>query len=326
MSERYPGWVNGMDAQDARLATGTLVAPSTIGDGTQVQAQSGVRVGPGNPGEVSPGSGLSVQVNPFHGVIQDGSSAVGGAYLVTLDATKTVPLEPAEETTSRVDLVVAELVKQDEENPSGFVVRAVRGADGSQDPPATPPGAIALATVAVTAGAGQISASDITDTRPWTCAAGGILRIRDASDRPTVGLHAGLYVHNWAEGVLEMYDGSAWRRFVPEIDSGWRDLTVNSPAWLQRDGRPPPQIRRYGNMVFMRGFIVRNTADSTMRRATTVPAGFRPAFEHHWTSPVGGGNTNAHIILRSDGAVEHWALEENPAGEYFTLFTSWLLG
>jgi hypothetical protein len=323
MAERYPGWVNGMDAQDARLATGTLVAPAVSSGTVQVQSQPGIRPGPGNPGRVEPATGLTVRVVPFQGVIQDGASATGGAYLVTLDAAKTVSLSSASTANFRVDLVVAEVVTPTAENPAGFVIRAIRGTDGSETPPATPATAISLATVRVNQSATQIAAGDITDTRPWTCAAGGILRIWNANTRPS-SPYPGLYVYNHADRVLEMWDGTSWRRYLPEDDTGWQTVTLTS-NWTPYQSSHV-QLRRIGRVAYLRGnasprVAIPSPGDSVI---CTLPSAFRPTQIRTWAA-LSQGTVLVNLTMSTNGDVfTHDAAIG--ANRWVSVDSSWALG
>lgn len=335
MSERYPGWVDGMDAREARLATGGLVVPATAGesgDGLRaIQARSGLRPAAGSPGLVRPAdAGLAVTVDPFQATIQDGSTAVGGAYLVTLDSPKEIRLTESSQTDDRTDLIVAELAEPDDDNPGGFLVRAVTGSYDTTGPPDLPATAIALAEVEIPTGATAVDPASLTDRRSWTCAVGGVLPIANSSARPE-NPYPGLYVHNRAIGTLEMYDGDGWRRFLPEDDTGWIDLDLNAEGgWLPRPGYRTPQVRRVGSTAFLRGYAVKGPDVSTDdRRVITVPEGTRPGAHHRWAAvmqgPSGGQERDiVDLILNQGGSVEHWDHAANPSGYWFVTMTSWL--
>src|SRR5438552_17450675 len=71
--ERHPGWVTGINDFEARLASGTLVYPSSGVDALDpLRVRSGIKDAGGNPGQVV-WSTNKVTVNPFQAVIQDPS-------------------------------------------------------------------------------------------------------------------------------------------------------------------------------------------------------------------------------------------------------------
>ena len=241
MTERYPGWVDGMDAQDARLATGTLAFPATEQGVGQVQARSGLRPGPGEPGRVVVTTTGVLEVLPFQGVIQDAEGSASGAYLVTLDMPKTIDLlgqRPADQEHPRIDLVVAERVEPAADAPTGFLVHAIHGEPGpNPQPPAVGDAAIKLAQVMVAPQATQLGSDNVIDLRAYTCAVGGVLPITDTDALPT-NAYAGLYVHNIADRTLETFDGTAWHRF-PRIASGtsdkWQPYGSNTGIFVEVD-------------------------------------------------------------------------------------------
>src|SRR5215475_4697728 len=96
MAERHPGWVDGIDAAEARLATGLLVWSHGTGDQLDpLRVRTGLRDGSNYPGRVSLGTG-KVTVNPFQAVVADPSRPGVGPHLVTLDAAKDLPIPAAD--------------------------------------------------------------------------------------------------------------------------------------------------------------------------------------------------------------------------------------
>lgn len=61
-------------------------------------------------------------------------------------------------------------------------------------------------------------------------------------------------------------------------DSGWVDVTVNSP-WVALNSSEKPQVRRMGKQVIMRGSIGNAgvATNASYDGVLTIPTGFRPA-------------------------------------------------
>ena len=85
MAERHPGWVNGVDAAEARLISGALTQAQATGDVLDLlRVRAGIRDSGGFPGRVALGTN-KVTVNPFQAVLADpGSNTVVRALLFVL--------------------------------------------------------------------------------------------------------------------------------------------------------------------------------------------------------------------------------------------------
>ena len=215
MAERNSGWVSGglVDATDARLATGVLVAP---GDGTPIRSRSGVKPAAGAPGLVqatSPTASGSVTVQPFQGVIQAARDVPAGPYLITVDEITTINVlaVKAHPANSRQDLIVA--VQTDTEYGGSSTAMKVRHVPGT---PSTSPvdpvitdDYLPLARVTVGPSVTTITAANIADLRTFTTATGGVLPVANRSARPA-SPYPGEAVYLQAEGLAEIFDGS-WR-------------------------------------------------------------------------------------------------------------------
>ncbi|MCE7001795.1 hypothetical protein LWC34_02910 [Kibdelosporangium philippinense] len=344
MPERDSGWVGGsvVDAEDARLATAALAAPAS----SPVQSRTGLRPAPGDPGLVratgTPSGNVTVQ--PFQAVIQGTRHAGAGAYLTTLDEQKTLKVldVPAHGSYSRIDLVVARQTDaQYGDTTSRFTVEVVAGtADPSPAEPVVPGDVLKLAQITVRANTSSITTADILDLRPYTCAVGGILPVRNADQRP-VDAYNGLYVHRQDTGRLEFFNGSGWKSLVIEDDTGWQPLSLNPFVWLpQRPGVDEDgsgvHVRRIGQVVYLRGTATRRTTPAGHGAViVTIPQAFRPPLAHHWVANTFTGHAppaNAHqfldMSLQRNGEVALWT-DNNvsvPVGETIYLNTSYLLG
>ncbi|WP_328441388.1 hypothetical protein OHA71_39590 [Streptomyces sp. NBC_00444] len=326
--ERDSAWVAGgvIDAEDARLATGVLAAPGA----GPVQARSGIRAATGDPGRVQATTTVSgkVTVAPFQGVIQGTRATAAGAYLVTLGQEKTLDVlgtHPADSANPRNDLVIAR--QRDEQYgdaTTAMTVELVKGtAAATPTDPVVTGDHIPLARIRIPRNATSVANAGIEDLRPWTTAAGGILRVWGAANRPTYP-YTGMYIHRWDTNHLEWYDSSAGWRAVND-DTGWVTLPL-LPNWNVYNNETPA-VRRVGATVHMRGALQTAVALSTNAISMiAVPAGFRPAVGHHWYTALGGVTRGLELMLRTDGAVVLFAQGvQLPATQLIYLNTTWLV-
>ncbi|MFI0544810.1 hypothetical protein ACH3VS_38845 [Streptomyces sp. WSLK1-3] len=327
--ERDSGWISGgvVDAEDARLATGVFAAPGP----SPVQARSGIRPATGDPGRVQVTATVSgkVTVAPFQGVIQGTRASATGAYLVTLGQQKTLDVlgtNPADSSNPRNDLVIArQRDAQYGDATTGMTVELVKGtAAATPVDPAVSGDFITLARIRVAKNASSVAATDIDDLRPWTAAAGGILRVWGEGGRPAYP-YSGMYIHRWDTNHLEWYDSSAGWRAVND-DTGWNNLTL-LPNWVVYNAETPA-VRRVGATVHLRGAVqctVALTANATSLIA--VPAGFRPAVRHHWYTVIGGTTRGLELMLRPDGGIALYPQDSPlPVNQLIYLNTTWLVG
>ncbi|MFJ4100960.1 hypothetical protein [Amycolatopsis japonica] len=341
MPERDSGWVGGavVDAEDARLATAALAAPGR----TPAQSRTGLRPAPGDPGVVRATSTPSgnVTVQPFQAVIQGTRHAAAGAYLATLDEQKTLDVlkVPAHGSYNRHDLVVARQTDaQYGDATSKFVVEVVAGTAASQpaDPVVTGD-VLKLARVTVRANTSAVTGGDITDLRPYTCAVGGILPVRNASERP-LDAYPGLYVHRADTGRLEFWTGGAWKSLLVDDDTGWQVVPVVA-GWTA--GRPGDNqdatvvhVRRIGPTVYVRGAVTRqNTPAGHGTVILTMPQIYQPQYAHRWAGNTWSGHhIGSHqfldLSIEKNGDLAMWTDSSVmvPVDETVMLHTSYLLG
>jgi hypothetical protein len=300
MAERHPGWVTGIDASEARLATGLLTS-SSAGAGDQLdplRTRSGLRDGTGNPGMVTMGTG-KVTVNPFQAVIVDASRPAAGPYLVTLDAAKDIPIEAADETNSRIDLVA---VTVDPAVDPGFTVRVVTGtrAPTPQPPAVGVPTYLLLAQVTVpAAGRGLPS---VADRRQFTAALGGILPAFGAADLPAVA-PIGAFAYRLDTGTLLVRKSSGWVTYSPpggSVDTWQRAALVNGWSNYQEPSFVPASYTRTGDgWVRLQGLV---SGGDITKTVFTLPPGYRPVANHVFSVKVGLGTVGALNVL-TDGRV-----------------------
>lgn len=277
MAERHPGWVNNIDAFEARLATGLLVAAHGVGDALgPLRVRTGIRDAPGNPGKVAVGTN-TVRVNPFQAVIADPARPNLGPYLVTMDAAKELPIGGANASLHRKDLVVAEVIGAE----PGFQVTVYAGENSTSNQPPRPavtnPLSLVLAEVTVP----PTGNPTFVDTRQFTAALNGIIPVWTAADRPA-NPHGSMIIYRMDAGVIETHRNGAWVPYrpprvtridwqAPALANGWSNYAdgyVTAGYCLADDG-----------WVRFRGMI-KNGTFNTSAPLFTLPAEFRPVARH----------------------------------------------
>jgi hypothetical protein len=232
MADRNPLWVSHtgtgvVTIDDARIGISAVWTPGS----SNVNARSGLRPG-GATAPVAPGlvaqqtvADKTVKVNAFQATIP--ASRATGSFIVTLDAVKTIDLltaHPAHASLQRNDLIVAQVSDEASDPANGFTVCQIVGTPSGSptDPvvnttngaPTNSPDYIILARVRVTAGAPTVTTAMIDDLRPpWMVALGGVLPIKNATDRATLTPYEGMPI---------------WR-----IDRQWQEIyNVAAGGWL----------------------------------------------------------------------------------------------
>ncbi|GAA3811501.1 hypothetical protein ACFS5L_32200 [Streptomyces phyllanthi] len=253
--ERDSGWLSGsvVDAEDARLATGVLAAAASD-PGNPVASRTGLKPGPGSPGNVEATSTPSrfVTVRPFQAVIQGTRTSAAGPYLATLAQQKTLDVlaaAPAHTSNPRLALVVAQQTDRQYGDPAdGMVVRVVPG-----DPAVTPVRPtvtgdfLPLAEIKIAAGAGAITQADITDLRVSTVAAGGVLPLKPHESLPADG-YGGQHVYDVKNELDMVRRGNSWRpavtgqiQFFGPSDPGWpKPGSTEATAYVFNQVTIPP--------------------------------------------------------------------------------------
>lgn len=150
-----------------------LVYDSGIVSGSTVGVRGGVMGGSGL--NVSPGTGMSVNVQPGSFVVPNSGTPTAGGYTATLASQATLTVQTADPSNSRIDIVCANVV--DNGNSSSFgQVQIITGvAAPSPSAPSAPANSITLAQITVPAAASAITSGMISDQRPFTTATGGVL-------------------------------------------------------------------------------------------------------------------------------------------------------
>lgn len=253
MAERHPGWVNNIDAPEARLTTGLLVAPQSAGDVLDpLRVRTGIRDAAGYPGLVTLGTN-KVTVNPFQAVLADLAKPADGPYFVTMDAAKELTIGAANASLYRMDLVVAEVIDAEPR----FQVTVYPGDNNASTTPPRPAvtNQRSMVLAEITVPPPDKGAPTLKDTRRFTAALNGILPVMNEADRP-VNPPGSMVIYRLDTKVLETYKGGAWGPYrpprgsvdtwhAPTFQNGWVDYgggfasvgyTITEDGWVRLRG------------------------------------------------------------------------------------------
>lgn len=325
-----PG-VGAVSPAEARLDDAGLLTPQGPG---LITPRTGVLHGPGATtivtGSTDAGP-MTVNVNAHHWVTSRGP-ATDGVYRGANEIARKVSIAAAPASGTRIDVVY---VKQNDQystlTPDGnsdVVYAAVTGTVGAGKPP-IPVGAEELATVTVTPGATTTLSAGITiaNTARLLVARGAPIPVRTLAERDALPKWDGLAVKRLdvPGRPVEECDGTTFRRYTLDDDTGWQTVPVNSPftPWAGEE----PQVRRINKQVRMRGMIGNTgvAANSNYTGVMTIPAGFRPPTGRPVVIALGTatGTPTAAGHIRDTGDV--YLRTSATVSGYYAYDTSWWL-
>lgn len=333
MGVRDSGWVGGsvVDAQDARLATGTLVQ---AGAGP-TQVRQGIKPAAGTPGLVKQTGTASknVTAEPFQAVIQGTRATAAGPYLATLDAQATLDLltaTPSDATNARKDLIIAR--QSDTQWSDASTVMAVQQVVGTPsgspvDPTPTAGDYVTLARVTIPALATTITAAMITDLRPYAVATGGILPVTSQTERDALSKYVGMSVWRMdtTPNQLETWNGSGWVVVGPQPASAYANdfastaRSINTTAtYVDYTSQPAVTVTvpASGRLWCQWGFRGYNNA------STTSTARLAPALTGANTvAPVANDSGAATVVIGATSGAPSTSPEPASAGKLYTGLT-----
>lgn len=182
-------------------------------------------------------------------------------------------------------------------NPVIGVIQGTAAASPSVPSLSAYPGAVELARILVPAGTTATnSGTTITQTAPFTAASGGVVAVRNTTERDAGSWIEGQLVELLDSHVLQQYSGSGWN--VVGGDTGWVNVTFTN-SWANVSGFTT-SYRRLNGVVYIRGRIQSGTANSV---AFTLPAGFRPAIQSRFGQVDGSAATAVTVLVDSTGGV-----------------------
>lgn len=183
-----------LSAGDARVDLTALLAPHGVDNA--MKGRAGVRSSDTTALLVSASTGMDVTVAAGQCAVQGTEYNAQGAYLVTLTSTATLTITTADATYGRYD-TIAVVIDDNGDDSSTSLVKIVTGTPtAAPTPPTLPDNSIGLANVYVGAGVTSINAGNITDTRSFTVALGGILPVSSQSALATPPVQ-GLFAYDY---------------------------------------------------------------------------------------------------------------------------------
>jgi hypothetical protein len=286
MAERHPAWVNNIDAFEARLANGLLVAGHGVGDALgPLRVRTGIRDATGNPGRVTLGTN-KVTVAAFQAVIADPAQPGDGAYFVTMDTEKELAIDPPSERDYRMDLVVAEVIDAD----PGFRVSVYPGQNSTSDAPPKPmvtnPRSLVLAEITLPPTSKNLPVSR-NDTRRFTAALGGLVPVWGDANRP-VNPPGSMVIYRMDTGMIELNRNGAWTPYRPprgSVDTWHAPTLLNSWANYGSPFAPAGYTITEDGWVRLRGLVKGGVFDTTPTFKSIFvlpdqPINYRPVTRH----------------------------------------------
>lgn len=285
-------------AEDFRLAaSGIFVPASALNNRTGVTSLP-VLTGTGS---------LTCTIGAFSCLVDGTSNAMQGSYWATLDSAATVTITTGA-AQARIDLISLQIRDNayDGGSHEDGLILYTAGTPGSGVAPTAPANTISLFTVAVPANATTLTFSTAaTAVFPFTAAAGGIVPVRSAADKPAVAsgvqYRHRLDVTATVTGVSPLEsstDGVTWTP-VSSGDSAygtWTNATVGSllNVSIQPQYRTAP-----GNRVELRGALNTNS---------TLPDGYGvigalPSPAANRTFAFATNGPAAYLVLPTSGGV-----------------------
>jgi hypothetical protein len=192
------------------------IGTKVLNAGTVAANQVAGGVFPGNGAmAVTAAGGMNVQISAGYCCCPNSTSALQGGYVFGLMQAQTLALQAASLTYPRIDIVVAN-VNDLGTDASGAVVQVVEGTPGATPtPPAAPANSITLAQVAVGASATSVTSANITDTRAYVVAPGGVLPIQNEAAAPA--MPSSQFFYNLQTNQLCIGTGTAGTTALPSI-------------------------------------------------------------------------------------------------------------
>jgi len=222
-----PGWLQNAGSTHTAAQLRTYLAGLQAGiysAGTNLRSRGGVHPGLGTELVVTQAGSPNMTVLVEAGVcsIPGTESSSQGNYFAWNDAQVTLSITAAHATLNRIDLVVINVRDQVYSGSSNDVqLQVITGTPASSPVAPTPPAnSIILAQVAVAAAVTSIVNANITDTRFYIAAVGGMMNIRNIGAIPTSAeMNEGQLLWAMDTDTIYAWDGAAAQQVFP------------APAW-----------------------------------------------------------------------------------------------
>ena len=147
------------------------------------------------------------------------------------NGSKSLTVQAASPSQPRIDLVIAHVYDavDDSGTLNQWALEVVKGTPASSPvAPAAPTNSITLAQVLVPANASSITTADITDTRTYTVALGGVLPAL-STGKPAQP-YQGQVIYNTDTGQVQVYNGTSWQAVNTGLGP-WSSFQAAAGAW-----------------------------------------------------------------------------------------------
>lgn len=230
-----PLWINasaGAPAYTAGELRQLFGVPMQYG-GRLLGARAGVRPGGGALDTSIVGSTITVKTGMAF--VDPALTSTQGGYWVAITPDETHTLTAAHATNPRKDITVLRVYDHDEDASGLRLARSeyiVGTAAPSPVEPSVPAGAFKLSTIDVPSVANG-GPPVVTQAYPFTVATGGVLPVRNETERSAVTTpFDGMVIYRQDRDWVEIHDGTAWRVQGTAICSSTadRDSAITSPV------------------------------------------------------------------------------------------------
>lgn len=183
----------------------------------------------------------------------------GGVELVANDASTAIATTAAPSANSRIDVIwVKAQFIQHADAANTAVLGVTQGAAAAiPTKPVIPAGAMELATAEILSTTTATSTAVISQTAPFTAAAGGLVPFRNATEMNAWAAPEGAAARDLSSGALFNRVAGVWSR-QEVVDTGWKTLVLNS-GWSSYAGEPP-KWRVQNGRLSMTGRVTGTTA------------------------------------------------------------------
>lgn len=291
-----PGWLQNAgavhNAEQMRNYAGAMFIAGVSGATTLI-SRGGVHPALGNEMQVTQTGSPSMNVLVKSGLcaIPGTEGAQQGTYGLGNDADVTLAIAAAHATLARIDIVIARIRDTVYSGAlNNGTLEVVTGTPaGSPVAPSTPANSLVLAQVNVLAAATSISNANITDTRRFLAAVGGVMPAK-STDSFTGLLHAGQPVYETDTGRLKISTDTG-ANFKTVFTGTNFQVFTSSGTWNKPTGAQRVRIRCVGG-----GGAGGNAAAATAGQNAKGGGGGGAGYSESWVDASSLGATVAVTI------------------------------
>ncbi|HEX2312566.1 MAG TPA: hypothetical protein VHJ17_02465 [Thermomonospora sp.] len=285
---------------------------------------------------------MQARVSAFVALVDGTAHPLQGAYPVVSDSDVVVTFEPGEASVDRVDQVIVR-VRDGVYDGSGVQEGSVEYLKGQPSGAASPlpPSSLALWEVKVPAGVsaanGSINFATARTRRfTYTTGVGTALPVENATERDALPVFPGLCVVRRDTGDVERFWAGAWQAVDWRAETGWTPISRLISPWRSSPSVfYPPQVRRHGPLVELRGTIDRAPSTSAASAGTlsvpssyllVLPSWFAPAVTTRWAAADYSATRQFPLRVETDGWVGADNIGGIPSTADVQLDTIWAVG